>query len=75
MIPEKLEEERKIMIFPSDSSGFGLIELLIVVAIIGIVAAAALLPLSGAKIAANGARIISYMRKWVPQVAPAQRVP
>ena len=52
------------MIFRSDSAGFSLVELLIVVTIIGIIASMAVPNLLRSKAAANEAVAISYMRSW-----------
>ena len=54
----------KSLIFRSESAGFSLVELLIVVTVIGIIASMAIPNLLRSKAAANEAVTISYMRSW-----------
>ena len=54
----------KSRIFRSESAGFSLVELLIVVTVIGIIASMAIPNLLRSKAAANEAVVIGYMRSW-----------
>ena len=58
------ESTPKSRIFRSESAGFSLVELLIVVTVIGIIASMAIPNLLRSKAAANEAVVIGYMRSW-----------